>query len=164
MQTVYFSSVYSKQTTVASGNLKLPVHQRILHGNELTDRVFGAKNVLFFSGTVLELNNFLMTQNNNRKMRGLYLYYHKLLYETASVANRGPTCKLTQTIDMCHFLIYLLTPSSGAGQEQIQLLWTNSYLQWSPASGKKPFWKAWDMAIIKSIFFKQLMYEPFVQY
>lgn len=69
----------------------------------------------------------------------------------------------TQTIDMCRFLIDLLTLFNEAGQEQIKLLGANFYLQWLAAFGKKTFCKAQDAQTINSIF-KQLMYEPFVLY
>ncbi len=35
----------------------------------------------------------------------------------------------TQTVDMCHFLIDLLSLSNEAGQDLIQLLRANSYLR-----------------------------------
>lgn len=43
---------------------------------------------------------------------------------------------------------------------QIQLSRANSYLQWSPASGKKKI----HMQTINSLKKKQLMYEPFILY
>ena len=52
----------------------------------------------------------------------------QLLLETMT-DNQQSGMQPTQTIDMCHFLIDLLTLSNEAGQEQIQLRRANSYLQ-----------------------------------
>lgn len=42
--------------------------------------------------------------------------------DTDMTDNQQSGMQSTQTIDMCHFLIDLLTLSNEAGQEQIQLL------------------------------------------
>lgn len=135
----HFSCIYSKQTTVAAGNLKHASCAQVDFAWEQSNRprVFVAANAKSFKNWD-KLNDFHVT-------KCIFIIMCIILNSISHQHDRQPTIRNAADPDnrcapFSNWFAY------EAGQKQIQLVRANSYLQWSPASGKKkPFWKAGDM-------------------